>query len=303
MAKKKPISSKGMENELRKLYDLIEGQNFESAEEMQAFLNQMVGQKIDDILPKGKPDKREESMDLVYDAYETTPEKGKKLVKKALDLDPDNPEAYHYLGLVEKDMNKSLALFEKAMTLAKNEIGEKEFEELKGHFWGFHETRPYMRAKASYAEALFLVGRIDESLQQFGEMIALNPNDNQGVRYQYAALLVQFGKWKEFEKLRKEYSDEGSALWLFTEALYLFKKEGNSAKAVKALTKANKANTHVIPYMVREKIISLDLPDHYSFGDENEGVIYLKYALEAWITTEGAILWLGDFYWKQKKAN
>lgn len=305
MAKKKSNSKKSAENDLRKLHDHIEEQKFDNIEDLQTFLNQMSGKKIEDIAPRKrkKLSKKEESRELVYEAYETTIKKGKALVEKAIRLDPGNVEAYNYLGNIEEDLNKAIEFYKKGMIAGRKEIGEEDFKELKGHFWGFHQTRPFMTAKAGYAECLYLTGRTEESIQQYSEMLELNPNDNQGVRYQYAVMLVNKDKFSEYEKLRKLYPGEVSALWLFTYAIYLFKKEGNSAKSQKALLKAHESNNNVIPFLVGEKEIPERMPEYYGWGDENEAIIYLRDGVKLWIETKNALKWVNEFYIKLKNIN
>ena len=305
MPGKKSDNKKKLDNELEKLYDHIKGQNFENPEELQAFLQQMVGQKLGDIVPKkrGRMSKKEESRELVYEAFESSLTKGKKLIKRALELDPDNADAYLYMADIEEDIHKALDYYKKGMAAGKKTIGEKDFKELKGHFWGFHETRPYMRAKAGYAECLYYAGKIDESIQEYAEMIELNPNDNQGVRYKYAALLVNAGRFKEYENLKKIFNDEGSALWLFTYAIYLFKKQGRTRKSDKALLDAHQANNHVVAFLTGEKEPPDMVPDYYSWGDENEAVVYLKEAVPVWIETPGALEWIHEFYDRRKNVN
>lgn len=138
MAKKKPMSPKGAENNMRKLFDYIQNQNFESEDELKAFLNQTIGKTVGDIIPQNQhaPSKKEEATDLVYEAYETSKSKGKKLVEKALRLDPNNVAAHTYMGEVQNKIHQALPYFQKAMELARKELGEQTFEEAKGHFWG-----------------------------------------------------------------------------------------------------------------------------------------------------------------------
>lgn len=305
MAKKKSNNKKSIENDLRKLYAHIDEQNFENIEDLQAFLNQVTGKKIDDIIPrkKRKLSNKEKSKELVYEAYETTIRKGRTLVQKAIKLDPDNVEAYNYLGNTEQDINKATEYYKKGMIAGEKEIGEQNFKEMQGHFWGFHQTRPFMRAKAGYAECLYLTGKIEESINQYAEMIELNPNDNQGVRYQYATMLINYNRFSEYEKLKELYKDEVSALWLFTYAIYLFKREGKSSKSNKALLNAHESNNNVISFLVGEKEIPDRMPESYGWGDENEAIIYLREAGKLWIETENALKWANEFYIRRKKIN
>ncbi len=172
----------------------------------------------------------------------------------------------------------------------------------KDIFGGFHETRPYMRAKERYADALLNSERIEEATDQYTEMIELNPDDNQGIRYRYAALLISQNRFEDYEKLYKQY-DESSAQLLFNHAIYLFKKEGNSKKANATLLKAHEENIHVVSFLTGKKGMPRSMPSHYSWGDPSEAVIYLLESLFLWAETEGAIEWVKAFYEERKKIN
>ena len=62
-------------------------------------------------------------------------------------------------------------------------LGPQGFEEYDGHFWGFLETRPYMRARHGLALTLLKLGEEAVAMEHFRVMLKLNPNDNQGIRY------------------------------------------------------------------------------------------------------------------------
>jgi len=305
MANKKPNKVKPLEVEFKKLYDDIGKLNFESIDELKTYLNkEVIGKKIDDIVPikKGKLSNKEKANELMYDAFEADKAEGIKLANKAIKLDADNVDAYIFLGGFEKDLDKAIVYYKKGMEAGKRTIGEKEFEELKGHFWGFHETRPYMKAKAAYAECLFLNNNIEESIKQYTDLLTLNPNDNQGLRYYLANILVNNNKFKIYEKLHKQYKED-STFWLFTYAIYLFKKDGKTAKADKALLKAYKANNNVIALLTGDKEVFEDMPEFYSPGGEEEANIYLRDAAELWLKTTNAIDWAIEFYQKRKSIN
>ena len=298
MAKKKNSPKNSMQNEMQKLFDHIRDQGFENQDDLQAFLNQMIGKNLGEIIPqkKGPLSKKEQSQELVYEAYESSPAKGKKLIDKALKLDPNNVAAFNYLGNIQEDAHKAADYYKRGMLAGMKEIGLEGFEEMKGHFWGFHETRPFMEAKSGYAECLYVMGKYEESANEFREMIELNPNDNQGVRYKLAAILLQLRKVEEYEELFQRFGEEASAMWLFTHAIYWFIKEGVSDKSKVALLNAHEENKHVIPFMIGEKEFPEFMPDYYSMGDESEALIYLQETVMLWAETPGAIDWLKMFF-------
>lgn len=90
-------------------------------------------------------------------------------------------------------------------------LGKEGFEEYAGHFWGFLETRPYMRARAGLASVLWRTGRHRDAIGHYRAMLKLNPNDNQGIRYVLARHLLELGDTVALKKLIKKYVEDGSA--------------------------------------------------------------------------------------------
>ena len=102
-----------------------------------------------------------------------------------------------------------------------------------------------MRALEGYGTALWGLGQRDEALAQYQELLRLNPGDNQGIRYLLLDLLLEMDRTDEAGTLLKEYGDEWSADWAYTEALLAFRKSGTSRQSKAALKRALKVNQHV----------------------------------------------------------
>ena len=70
------------------------------------------------------------------------------------------------------------------------------FEEHAGHFWGIHETRPYMRARFALVEALLKIktyAAVKTAHEHLMEMLRLCRGDNMGVRDLVPALFLRLG--------------------------------------------------------------------------------------------------------------
>lgn len=300
MSKKKNNPRIEVENQLAKLMEEIEKQNFESKDQLEEFLKNMQGKSLHD-LPK-RTDKKGRSQDLVSEAHKVSVSKGKKLIKEALELNPDNADAYNYLASIENSADSAMKMFEKAVKAGERTLGKDFIEEEKGHFWGLIETRPYMRAKAGLADCLHAKGKIDKAIEIYEEMIELNPNDNQGIRYQLSTLLLSKNDLVKYEYISKKY-DEDSAVWLYNNALFLFKKSGESAKSNKALLKAYRNNKFVAEFIIGAKEMPDELPQYIGRGDEDEAIVYVAHAWEVWIKTEDALGWIYNFRNSQKRVN
>jgi hypothetical protein len=71
------------------------------------------------------------------------------------------------------------------------------FEEGVGHFWGIHETRPYMRARYALIESLLKIKTshaVQSALNHALDMLRLCRGDNIGVRDCIPAMFLRLGK-------------------------------------------------------------------------------------------------------------
>lgn len=89
-------------------------------------------------------------------------------------------------------------------------MGESFFRKHSGHFWGLFETRPYMRSKAGYAEALRLMNKSREAIREYEQLLNLNPMDNQGIRYRLLTACLEMNELDAAKSLVAKYPDEGS---------------------------------------------------------------------------------------------
>ncbi len=232
------------------------------------------------------------ALDLVVKASEAfDPKRRKTLAEEALKLSPDCAEAYLLLAEVAKNRKTALGLFEQAVAAAERVLGPAMFAEGVGHFWGLLETRSYMRARAGLAEAAWVSGRRAEAVDHLVDMLRLNPDDNQGLRYLLAGWLLNLDRLDDLDALLERY-DEDSATWLFTRALASFRSGGDSPAARKLLNAAKKANKHVIGYLTGTKTLPPEPPPYYSPGDDDDAVLYVANHLGAWKSTPGSLTWV-----------
>lgn len=232
-----------------------------------------------------------QAQDIAYDAMQArTVKKELELAQKALSVSPWCVEAWRIIADHQKDLQKAIQLYRVALEIGKAALG-RDFDEMKGEFWGFHETRPYMRAKAALADALEKTGDINGAIAEYQEMLELNPNDNQGIRDVLLPLLLQANRDKEAAKLLKQY-EEKSAFWLYGKALLEFRKRGEGKAAATALQNAVKNNPYGIKYLSGKKKMPKTLPGMYRMKSEEEAVYLALYQKGAWDATAGAIEWL-----------
>lgn len=226
-------------------------------------------------------------------AKKNNPKKRVQLAEKALAKSKDCADAYLILANDRAKSNQEkLEFFEAAVEAGKKIFDEYYFEDHAGYFWELLDVRPYMRASFSRASCLWVLGRKDEAVKGFWRLLALNTNDNQGVRYRLLPALLALERYSDAAELTEAYDTKREAVWLFTRALLKFREIGGVSASTRALKKAMKQNPYVQAYLTGEKRIPEDLPRQYALGDEDEAIFYAEQHLNFWRKTPGAIGWL-----------
>lgn len=134
---------------------------------------------------------------------------------------------------------KEEQLLLKAIEVGEKELGKDFIKENKGYFWGIVSTRPYMRAKFNYADFLHENERFEEAIRQYEDLLELNPNDNQGARYELFIVYVESGLFKKAEALLKKYNETTTANGAYNLVLIELLQNGVTNKAKQLLKKQN----------------------------------------------------------------
>src|SRR3954470_3185299 len=205
---------------------------------MESFLSAITGRGGDTATAKAQ--------DVMYDAWEQTTSRSRiALARKALGISPLCADAYVLLAEeAARSIEEARDYYAKGVEAGELALGPRRFKEYAGHFWGFLETRPYMRARAGLAGTLVQLGDVAGALAHYGDMLKLNPNDNQGIRYVLAGCLLRQDDDSALKELLAAHED-GSAFWLYTRALVAFRESGEDEPAVALVRDAWSANEHV----------------------------------------------------------
>jgi len=237
--------------------------------------------------------KREQAQQLMERAFDAAdPRRQVALARQALETSPDCVDAYLLLGDAASNADEALPLFEQAVEAAERVLGPDTFRECAGHFWAFPDTRPYMQARLDLAQCLLELGRSEEAIVHYREMLDLNPNDNQGCRYRLASVLLLCNRIDELQSLLQKYPDDYTAEWYYTRALLAFQGEGDSEAARTLLREAHQVNRFVPTYLVGAKRLPAELPEYISPGQESEAISFVAEFLPHWRSTPGAIPWV-----------
>jgi tetratricopeptide (TPR) repeat protein len=231
---------------------------------------------------------------IMYDAWGTGDRRRRiALAKKALKVSPLCADAYVLLAQeTAGHLDEAIDMYRRGVEAGEKALGVAAFRENVGHFWGVLETRPYMRARHGLAQTLWAKGLHDEAVTHYWDLLRLNPNDNQGIRYVLMDCLVTLGRGDEAARLSKRYNDDASAAWNWSRALLAFRKGGDSPTSRRALARASRGNTHVAALLLGEMEMPHRIPDYIGMGDETEAVAYVHDGAAAWAATPGALAWV-----------
>lgn len=255
---------------------------------IEGFLAAITGGRDDDALSKAQH--------VMYDAWERTTSRSRTaLARKALAISPLCADAHNLLADEAETPEEARDLYLRGVEAGQLALGPGGFEEFEGHFWGFLETRPYMRARHGLAMSLLQLGDEDAALEHFRAMLKLNPNDNQGIRYLLLAGLLRRDDLRGAKALLAAYGDEWSANWLYTKALIAFRENAGAKPAtLKLLKDAQSLNEHVPAILAGINPPVINDSRYVTMGGPDEVSYYVLEFGKTWKDTPGAIAWLLD---------
>lgn len=283
----------GLEKVMASLTRIFGGKDFMSDAELDALLDSKMASG--EIPPSAALDPLDEAQSLIYEAWNSEDIVKVELAHRALDLCPDCADAYVILAQEEATSKEAaLTLYRKGVEAGKRALDPALFTKAVGKFWDLMETRPYMRARLGLAECLWDLAKKEEALGHLRELMRLNPADDQGVRYILLQCLLESGADEELGALLERYGKDTSPEIRFTQALWLFRRQGKGAAANAALKEAIRANPNVPAFLLKRKKLSKRLPTAAREGSEAEAEAYAGGAMDPWHGTLGALEWLAE---------
>lgn len=287
---------KNIEKDLANLEDILKSKKFKTKEEAQKFLNSLIGKKVPEINMHKTPERL--AQDLIYDAFEKTDiNEICQLAHKALEIYPDCADAYCLLADYEaKNDEEALELYLKGEQAGRKTLGEVFIKENSGELWGCISARPYMRAMWGVAEYLWILGRRDESIKKCKEMLELNVNDNQGVRYLLCYYLCAEKRFKEADEFMNKgiYKNDYGIEWFYNRPLVEFSLNGDTKKARDLVYEALRRNLFVLLLISGLIKMPSEIPETFAIKSIDEAIIYINLHIDLWLKEEKRLLWFLD---------
>jgi tetratricopeptide (TPR) repeat protein len=286
-----PMDSRALESGTADVHRFFEGREVEDVDALnRQIAREFAGHSMDETHYEPR-NGQEKAQQLCYKAFDAFGRQKKLLARKALQTWPDCADAYVILAELASEPQSELELYSRGVEAERRALGEEVFEEELGMFWDDLRARPYMRALFGLAQTQQDLDQYEEAARNYRELLRLNPEDNQGVRYLLLPLLVEMGEDTEAMELLQEYKDDQDVIFLYMRALLAFRAEGDSQSSRSLLRRARKANPHV-PERLLDEEESAPLPNHYGPGTEEEAAICALECSLAWESSPGALDWL-----------
>jgi tetratricopeptide (TPR) repeat protein len=284
---------------------LTEGRSFESLDDLNADIDKAGERGLFEVSAEAAAGRKltalERAQELAYEAMEAEGRLQIKRARQALALSPDCAEAWAILAESASTPELALERYQQGVAAGVRAIGAERFEELRGECWGRLDTRPYMKARLGLAHTLEDLGRHEEALAHYRELLLLNPNDNQGVRYLLVAALLKLNRDAEVGALLDEYGDDIQALWPYARVLWLFRTDGDTGRARAALDQARRVNPHVVKCLVNPDSVPFERRPYFELGSKDEAAYVAEELGPAYSTTPGATSWLRSQTRKRRK--
>lgn len=228
------------------------------------------------------------------EGFRTSGAKRTKVAREALQIHPDCVDAYVLLAYENGDGRKRIELCRKAIEAGVRVLGKDWKRRFKGIGWLAFETRPVMRAMLELAHSLRWEDELDEALSLYRELLELNPQDNQGVRYLLVPCLYESGQDGELSRWLDDLKDDMAASLKYIRALHLFRSSGRGDAADRALVEAFESNPHVPIYLSDVVEMPDEAPDSIQFGEESEAIDFVMDNSYLWGDLDGATKWMAD---------
>ncbi len=210
--------------------------------------------------------------------------------RRADDLDEIVEEA-----LSQRSPEKTRQMLEKAVKNGEEQLAEA-FQDHVGHFWLLSETRPYMRARLQLVHFLLAQGEHETAISHMQEMLRLNPDDNQGVRWLLLEWYCNMNWLDKAMQLLDEYPAEDTPFMILTRVCLDFQLTGPSEVLETMLQDQLESNPHIAPKLLDQEEVSPFAVKSFIVGDEDEADAYCQSFRSLWKATPGALPWLSSVF-------
>jgi tetratricopeptide (TPR) repeat protein len=200
--------------------------------------------------------------------------KARRVLRKFIKRFPYHIDSYHHLGIIETNLghyDRALKYFEMGYRIGLMSIPKGFSGQLP---WGFLGNRPFLRAAHGYGLALERERHHLEAVDVYEQILALNPNDNQGIRYLLPSLYLEAKSPQKARAALEKHGADGTNL--YTRCLIEIL-DGRRREAVRWLCRGLSYNLY-IPEIVLSQIQETSESQRYgvAMGSRDEAIEYVR---------------------------
>jgi tetratricopeptide (TPR) repeat protein len=182
-------------------------------------------------------------------------------------------------------LERSVAILERALADSRSAVPPARVR------WAMTENRPALRSLFRLHELAMQSGRDADARRLAERLIALNPDDNHGVRCWLAGAYLKADDADACLRLVEAYRDDGSPELRLDAALALYRL-GRARSATEALQSTHREMPRVTRYLLAKRIARPKLSEHgVSFDGDDRGWLYREDMRSTWAATPGALEW------------
>lgn len=248
----------------------------------------------------------QDAQELVYDGWDSLSQGevdfAEDCFEEALGIDDMLADAYNGLAAValrRGNLETAEEHYETAFDLARETLGTEAPSAF--YWWGNPDTRPYMRAREGRAWLYRGKGSYEQAAREFEALLRLNPDDNQGARFEIGPLYQLAGDrdaaLDAYDHYAEHYPDDwGDPHHRFCWGLALYHDDQPKA-ALRRWREAIFQNVYVPPLLLDESLPPTDVWHRINIGEPFYAEDYLDLYAPLWDDDALAaldVLWQAD---------
>lgn len=242
------------EQKMNHIDKLLAEQKFSSVHEAKDYMLQLINQgKISQGMKTETVE--EEAQEILYEAWEEpSPSRRTALANKALELDPNNIDAFNILAeSATTAPEQSIGWYEEGMRVGLASLGAAFIQQNKGRTWDSVRIRPYLRSKAGFARKCMELGRMKESILHNEELIALDAADHLHVHNPLITAFIEMKQIQRAVSLINSYSADSSIPFVFNHVLVEYESNGISDNLAQLWSLAQQKHPETAAYLLNNK--------------------------------------------------
>jgi len=219
---------------------------------------------------------------------------------------PEYLDGQHYLALTLNRMGKvdqAFVIWKQAVRTALKFFPPHFSMDQDRLEWGHVGNRPFLLLYQAYGMQLLTKGEPEDASEIFGNLLGLNPSDDQGVRGLVIGCYFALNQPEEVLSVCRQFPNDGLEHLLYGKALALFQ-VGHVKQAGQALDRAMRRFPLIALELSKTRHTRTTKSDepYFSLGSREQAYLYWLLHGRFWAETHGAIKFLrrrllgsGDF--------